>query len=146
MHMYMVWIWLAVILITFFIEAVSMDLLSIWFTFGAFVALIVSLFTDVIIYQTVVFFGVATILLIFTRPLAKKYFKVNKISTNADRVIGKVAIVSEKIESGLRGAVLVDGKEWTAISNSHNTLKKGDKVEVLAIEGVKLLVTEIINK
>ena len=50
-------------------------------------------------------------------------------------------IVTEEISKLNPGEVKVDGKRWTAISDKK--IKKDSKVEILAIEGVKLLVKEV---
>ena len=44
----------------------------------------------------------------------------------------------EDIDDLVIGEVLVDGKKWSAISNE--PIKKGEKVKILKIEGVKLQV------
>ena len=81
------------------------------------------------------------ILLITTRPYLVKKLHVKESKTNLDRVIGMTGIVTEKISSLNPGEVKVDGKRWTAISDSD--IKAGSKVEVLSIIGVKIKVKEI---
>ena len=71
----MIWIWLAVIVIAFVFEAVTMDLVSIWFAIGAILAFIASFISENIAVQLVVFFGSSLVLLAFTRPVAVKYLK-----------------------------------------------------------------------
>ncbi len=134
------YIWLGVIILSFIIEAISMDLLAVWFTIGGLVAFFASLLGANEAIQIVLFVFTSFGLLIFTRPLAKKYFKTNIIHTNADRVIGQKAIVVEPITVTTRGSVKVDGKEWTAVTRDEDTLQTGEVVEVLAIEGVKVIV------
>ena len=62
--------------------------------------------------------------------------------TNADVVIGKDAVVTEKIDNlHAQGAVMLDGKVWTARMNQEGEIAEaGDTVRVLRIEGVKLIV------
>jgi membrane protein implicated in regulation of membrane protease activity len=131
-------VWFAIIIVAGIIEASTMDLTSIWFAAGAFVALIVSLFTDNIFIQASVFLVVSAALLLSLRPIFSRYLKKNDIKTNADRLIGKVAVCTSAILDGERGEVKIEGKIWTAISN--DAVAIGEKVEVLAIEGVKLVV------
>lgn len=139
-------IWLVVIILSFYIEANTLDLISIWFTIGAIAALISGALGADFILQLTIFGLVSILLLLFTRPVAKKYLKINVVHTNADRVIGKIATITAKIESGERGEARVDGKLWTAIAEDSKVYEVGEKVEVLAIEGVKIIVRKIENE
>jgi len=132
------WILLGIIL--FVIEICTINLVSIWFAFGALVTGILSIFVKDITIQIIVFILVSAISLIFTKPLAKK-IKKDIEPTNLDRVIGKIGIVTEEINKLEPGEVKVDGKKWSAISTKK--IKKDSKVEILSIDGVKLKVREI---
>ncbi|MFK5883742.1 MAG: NfeD family protein [Candidatus Izemoplasma sp.] len=144
MEDYMIIVWFVVILIAAFIETTSMDLTSIWFSLGGLVAFIVAIaFPEAILLQTAIFTGVSLLLIFTVRPLAKNYFKTNIISTNADRLIGKIAIVTKEIIVGSRGEVKIEGKYWMAITSGEIDIEVDDKVEILAIEGVKLIVVKL---
>ncbi|MCK7461855.1 MAG: NfeD family protein [Sphingobacterium sp.] len=80
-------------------------------------------------------------MLVLLRPIIQHYLKKNEVLTNADRLIGKYAICLKKITPDERGEVKIDGKIWSAISNE--TVEVDEKVEVLAIEGVKLVVRKV---
>lgn len=137
----MVIIWFALIIFAGVIEASTMDLTSIWFSAGAFFALITAIFwQDNIVLQAIVFIVVSSLMLLGLRPLFKKYIRKNEIKTNADKLIGKIAVCVKPILNGDRGEVKIDGKIWTAISNQDVALD--ERVEVLAIDGVKLVVTK----
>ncbi|NLZ61396.1 MAG: NfeD family protein [Acholeplasmataceae bacterium] len=138
----MILIWFAIIILAGVIEASTMDLSSVWFSAGAFVALIIAIFfPEQYIVQIVVFLIVSLLLLLGLRPLFKKYIRKNEIKTNADKLIGKVAICTKTIPDGERGEVKIDGKIWTAIANE--AIEINTRVEVLAIDGVKLVVKKI---
>ena len=124
------------------IEAVVPGLISIWFALGALAALISALFHAPIWLQIVWFVAVSVIALVLTRPLVRKYVNGRITPTNADMVIGKDAVVTEAIDNlHARGAVLLDGKTWTArMDREDETAKTGETVRVLRIEGVKLIV------
>ncbi len=141
---WMIVIWFIVIVVAALIELNTMDLTSIWFSVGALIAFIFSFipaFGPAV--QIVVFFVVSIILIIAVRPVARNYFKTNSISTNADRLVGKVAVCTKPIVVGERGEVKIDGKYWLAITNGDKDIELDEKVEVLAIEGVKLIVDKI---
>ena len=132
------WIFLAIVL--FIIEILTSNLVTIWFAAGALVTGIFSLFVKDTSIQIIIFLIVSTLSLILTKPVVKK-LKSKIVPTNLDRVIGKIGIVTEDITKLEPGEVKVDGKKWSAISTKKIT--KGSKVEILAIDGVKLKVKEI---
>jgi len=135
----MIYVWFGLIIFAGIIEASTMDLTSIWFSVGAFFALIVAIFLpDYIILQVVIFIIVSVLLLLGLRPLFREYIRKNEIKTNSDKLIGKIAICTKAILDGERGEVKIDGKIWTAIANEDIQLT--EKVEVLSIDGVKLVV------
>ena len=133
--------WLIAMVVLLVIEAVVPGLISIWFALGALAALISALFHAPIWLQIVWFVAVSVIALVLTRPLVRKYVNGRITPTNADMVIGKDAVVTEAIDNlHARGAVLLDGKTWTArMDREDETAKTGETV-VLRIEGVKLIV------
>ena len=141
---YMLFVWFAIIIIAAFIESQTMDLTSLWFSVGSLFALIIAIIdNDNILLQTIVFLVVSFILIATVRPIAKNYFKTNIISTNSDRLIGKIAVCTKEITIGERGEVKIDGKYWMAVTSGEEDINAGDKVEVLAIEGVKLIVVKL---
>ncbi len=134
--------WLVASILMFVIEAVTVNLLTIWFAFGALGALIAALLGAKLWLQVVIFFVVTIITLIAVRPLAKKYFTTKHHEpTNADAVIGKICVVTEDIDNILaKGEVNCMGKMWSARSLKGENIEKGSKAKVHSIEGVKLIV------
>lgn len=130
--------WLIIILFLGFIEAITVNLVTIWFVISGIVSLILSFFIDDFIIQFSVFVILGILLLITTRSWLNKVFKINKYKTNLDRVIGMRGIVTEKITKNLPGEVKVDGKRWMAISDK--TINVDNDVKILEIDGVKLKV------
>lgn len=120
--------------------ATSMALISIWFAAGSLVALVLSAFDVPLWIQLLVFILVSAILLICTRPIAKKHAK-NNIDTNIKIIIGKTAKVIEDIDNlKATGRVRLDGVDWTAISDTGEIIEKDSHVTVTKIEGSKLYV------
>ncbi len=135
----MIFVWFAVIIVAGVIEAMTMDLSSIWFAAGGFFALIFAIiFPDLIWIQVIIFILFSIALLLVLRPIFKKFVKKNEIKTNADSLVGKVAVCVKPILDGERGEVKIEGKIWTAIANED--IQINEKVIVLAIKGVKLVV------
>ena len=81
-------------------------------------------------------------MLVFTRPVAVKYFNRDRVKTNVDSVIGRKGIVTGKIDN-LQGCgqVTLNGQEWTARSLSEGqTIQEGSVVVIREVRGVKLIV------
>ena len=115
-------LWLIIAVILFAIEAVTINLTTIWFGFGALIAMVTAALGGSTNLQIILFVFSTLILLIFTRPIAVKYIK--KTSTNIDTLIGKQAIVTEKIDNlAGTGQVKIDGNVWTARSEGGFIIK-----------------------
>ena len=137
----MLYFWLIAMIVFGLIEAASIGLTSIWFALGALVSMIVAALAGPVWLQVVLFILVSAACLAFVRPLAKTHLNNRKISTNADRAIGKIGVVKEQIcNLEGRGAVYIDGKLWTARSQTGEDIDAEEQVEILSIEGVKLIV------
>lgn len=135
-------LWLAATVILFIAEAVTVNLVTIWFAIGALAAFIAAVAGAQMWLQIVLFILVTAVTLIFTRPLAKKHFNGKHEATNADAVIGKTAVVTESIDNlAARGQVSCMGKIWTARAESDEPVAEGEKVTVKGIQGVKLIVS-----
>lgn len=136
-------IWSAAIILFGIAEAVTAQLVSIWFLVGAIGALITAFLGGNIYIQLIVFIGVSVLALVITRPLVKKYIKPKTENTNADRVIGQNAVVVEEINNIKEtGAVKADGKVWTARSENEDIIEADSIVKVKKISGVKLIVNK----
>ena len=131
-------IWFVAFLLLLIIEIATINLVTIWFAFGAIAAMITTMFTDSVIVQVAVFLVVSIVSLILTKPVMKAFRKTDIEPTNSDRVIGKSGEVIKKISNNEYGEVKVFGNVWTATSKQN--LSVGDKVKVISIEGVKLIV------
>lgn len=138
----MIWVWVGVIVVAVIVEILSAQLLSIWFALGGLAALITSCLTESIAVQVIVFAVVSAVALAAIFPFVRKSLKKAHVSTNADRYIGKMAVVTEDISNiDAKGQVKVDNQIWSARSDSGENLAAGTQVKVLRIEGVKLIVS-----
>lgn len=134
-------IWIAAIIVFGVVEAATAGLTSIWFVLGSVAALISAVCNGPIWLQLALFFVVSIAALIATRPLVSKLMKKDIKPTNADRVLGGIARVTERVDNDVpTGAVYIDGKTWTARSADGAVLDVDAMVRVLRMEGVKLIV------
>lgn len=137
-------VWLVLLLLFSVWEAATVALVSVWFAAGALAALIASAFTADLWLQLAVFLAVSAVTLALVRPLARKRVLPRFVPTNADRVIGRQGVVSEKVDNlAATGVVTVAGMAWTARSEQGEPIPAGTAVTVCRIEGVKLFVTPV---
>ena len=137
-------LWLVALVVLIVAEIVSMGLTTIWFAGGALVAAIAAGFGAPFVVQMILFLAVSLVLLYFTRPVAVKYFNKDRIRTNAESLVGRQAIVVGEVDNlqGI-GQVTVNGMEWTARTTEDGVqLPVGSVVDIVAINGVKLIVEE----
>ena len=133
--------WIALLIVLVIIEAVTAQLVTIWFAAGAAAANIAELLNSHPWLQWLIFIIVSVVTLIATRPLVRKATKQKIQPTNADRCIGQTAVVTEEIDNiAGKGQVHVNGITWTARSADGSVIEKDRKVTVEKIEGVKLIV------
>lgn len=133
--------WLIVMVACLVVEVCTLGLASIWFAGGALLALIIALIGGPFWLQLLVFLVVSIVLLVFTRPVATKYFNQNRTKTNVESVVGKQAIVTVAIDNLKgQGQIVTDGMEWTARSLDSSVIEEGTVVVIEKIEGVKAIV------
>lgn len=139
--------WVVTLVVFLIVEAVTAGLVSIWFVFGSLVALICAALGAAVWLQIFWFVIVSVATLVLTRPLVKRYVDSRSIATNADRSIGRAAVVTERIDNlAATGAVNLDGVVWTARSTDDAVaIETGERVTVRAIEGVKLIVERTVR-
>ncbi len=137
-------VWLILMIVFGVLEAVTVGLTSIWFSLGALAALGISTVTTSIWIQTGVFLGVSLLTLMLVRPVAQKYFNVRRVATNADRIIGQNAVVTQEIDNLKgQGQVSIAGQIWTARSSTDGVISPSTTVRVMRIEGVKVFVSPV---
>lgn len=136
-------IWLIISGLFFIGEIATVGFLVFWFAIGSLVAMIVSIFVpDAIILQTSIFLISSSLLILFTKPLVDKYVTKKTVPTNVNTLIGKKAIVVTNINSlEATGQVKVNGEIWSAKAETEEIIEKGTEVEILQVDGVKLLVS-----
>lgn len=134
-------IWTAIMVLTLIFEIATPVLVSIWFSLGALSAIGAVWLGADLTTQLLVFLVVSIAALALTRPLARRWLDPHIVPTNADRLLGTQCRVTEQIDNDNScGAVYADGKTWTARSEDGTPIPIGETVEILRMEGVKLIV------
>lgn len=148
MEQYMWIIWLALFVLMLVIEGAGPGLVSIWFSFGALIALLVSFIPGVAWWiELIIFVVVSVATLLALRPVVKRFYKRNNIRTNVDSFVGKRGYVIEDITFLKPGAIKIGDVSWTAIPVDNNEkILENEVIEVVAINGNKLVVKKVEDK
>lgn len=133
--------WVAAFIALAVLEAATFGLTSIWFCAGALAAMIFSAAGAPFWLQIAAFLAVSAVAMVLLRPVAKRYLTPRRTATNADRVIGREGVVTERVDNlAATGKISVGGDVWTARSESGEAIEKDCRVRILRIEGVKVFV------
>jgi membrane protein implicated in regulation of membrane protease activity len=139
-------IWLIVSILLVILEICTAAFGSICFAIGAAVAAIAAGLGAGLTWQILIFVVVSMLTFIFLRPFMLKFLdrKSKDVKTNADALVGKRAVVSERIDaSQLTGRVSVDGDDWKAVSEDGSVIEKGTPVEIVKLDSIILTVKAI---
>ena len=141
MALYQIWLIVAFLLIIF--EICSATFGAICFAIGAgFSALAAALCLN-LTWQIVIFAVVSLLTFIFLRPFMLKFLdrKSKDVKTNADALVGRKAVVSERIDAAQHtGRVAIDGDDWKAIAVDGAVIEKGVEVEIVKLDSIILTV------
>ena len=137
-------IWLIVAILCLVVEGLTAGLATIWFAGGAFLALVFALFDTGLGLQVAVFLISSVVLLVSTRKIFVEKLKTGVEKTNVDALLGAEGIVTMKVAPFAPGQAKVKGQIWTVVGTEPDVaIEEGALVKVMAIEGVKLVVTQI---
>lgn len=138
--MWQVWLILAGMFLI--IEIISVGFLVFWFSIGALIAMVASLFIKSIVAQATIFVISSAILLFVTRPFVSKITQKDEVvKTNVYSIEGKVAKVVVDVDpiEG-KGQIKVDGEIWSAKSYNDTVIPKDTEVLIEKVDGVKAIV------
>ena len=138
------WFWLISFVVLLICELMTSSLISIWFCGGAVAALLTEAIGFDFIVQLAVFVVISFVLLVLTRPFAKKILKKEPLKTNVSTLIGKTAVVTKRINnSNSEGEISVDGQIWSAKTVGSEIIEPSSNVVIEEIQGVKAVVKSI---
>lgn len=83
--------------------------------------------------------------LVVIRPLFLRFFyqKSPQARTNTEALIGQVGVVRRQVSQLVGGRVQLGGDDWSAVARETEAIGVGEKVEVLDVEGAKLVVRRV---
>ncbi len=135
--------WILIMVFAAIGELLTLAFYSIWFTIGAFFALIAKWLGVSFSGQFYVFLISSAILILLSEFILKRKFGIIKTPhrMNIDNIVGKEAIVTKEINNieGI-GEVKIAGKRWTAISRDGSIIPAKERVIIEKVDGVKLIV------
>jgi membrane protein implicated in regulation of membrane protease activity len=130
--------------------AVAADLITsaflfMWFALGAIAAIIALMLDFSFTIQIIVFLVVSVVSMLIGYPVVKRTLKksVKVTKTTEQGYIGRKLTADEEITE--RARVKVDGIYWTVQKVGEN-IEKGDSVEIVGLEGNKLLIKKVEKK
>ncbi len=134
-------VWLVVVILLVVIEAMTVNLVTIWFIISGIVTVFLSFFLNDLISQLAIFVLLGILLMILTKPVIEEMKKNKEEKLNLERIIGMEGVVIKEIKKNVIGEVKVDGKTWSAIADKKIPVDSDIVVE--EIRGVKLVVSKV---
>jgi len=140
-----IWFWLIVFIVLLVCEIATSSLISIWFCGGALFSILTNITGFSFLVQLIVFVFGSSLLLVLTRPFAKKILKREPLKTNVSTLIGKKAVVTKQINNNLSsGEITINGQVWSAKNIVENEIiEECSNVIIEDIRGVKAVVKSI---
>lgn len=135
----MMFIWIAIIVITVTIDLVTSNFLFIWIGGGALVSLLAYTLGLNLSGQLVVFIIASIVFTAVGYPAAKKALKtkVPKVLTMEESYIGREFEAKEEIKN--QGRILIDGVYWGVI-NQDETINIGEAFIITGMKGNKFYI------
>ena len=141
---FIAWFWLGLAVLLVVLEIFTAGFVLFWFGIGAAVAGVLALLKFSFIWQILAFVVVSGALVPFSRRFAEKVTGQQPPGIGADRLIDKKGIVIEEIDNlKPTGRVRVDRDEWRADSADNTVIPEGTKINVVRVEGTRLIVEKI---
>lgn len=135
------WGWLAMAIIFMIAELFTAGFFLLAFGVGAGVAAIAAYLGVDPFLQVLIFILVSGVLVLLIRPIARQLNERQRNFVGSDRVLEKRALVLTEINPAHgTGMVRVDAEEWRAVSEDGSVIAKDAIVEVLRIDGTRLVV------
>ncbi|MBR4800357.1 MAG: NfeD family protein [Clostridia bacterium] len=134
-------VWAAITVASVVVEVMTPQLVSIWFAIAAAVCIGLSFIPGLPFWGTIIIFGVLSVILLFSlRPTLTKLMKRNKdLKTNVDSLLGKKVRMIATSDFDDLGQAKVGDVVWSVKSRDGETLKEGEIVEIVDVDGNKLI-------
>lgn len=122
------------------------DLVTIWFSLGALVTGIASLFIESVTVHVVIFVVFSALGMILLRPICIKALKKSGAKTNLEAIVDQTVKIIEPILSDKMGTAKLEGVIWNCITENGEEVASGTICKVIEIQGNKLIVKPTYKK
>jgi len=124
------------------IDIITSSFMFVWFAIGAIAVIIAIAFNVPVVVQAIIFVAVTAVSMAVGYPIVKKTIKktVTKTLTMEEGYIGSEFTITKDID--IKASIKFQGIYWT-VKNVGKPLKKGDLVQIIGIEGNKLLIAKV---
>lgn len=134
-------VWLIAVVVFVAVEAVTYQMVSIWFAIGAAGGLIAYVCGAGLPVQIGVFIILSVVMFAALRPVSVRLAKKRRFKSNAEGLEGKTVLITEEVNNlNGTGKGKIDGMVWTVRAVNDQTISPGATARVIRIEGVKLIV------
>ena len=139
-----VYIWLGVVVASLILEFVTMELVSVWVSIGAFVGMILALCGVNYIVQLIVAIVISVGCILGLRKVTLKFLNKNQDKTNLDLAVGTHVKLLEDVTEEKNGSAKYNGVVWSVKAEDETkTFKAGTFVEIVKVQGNKLVVKKV---
>lgn len=137
--------WLVVGILFLIIEILTPGIfLFTCLSIGCLFALLSSIFTKSLLFQSIIFASVSVISIYFLRPILIKLFTSKIVKSNIDSLIGQRGVVLEPIDGEkISGLIKVQSDIWRAVAKNNQKIFKDEEVVVEKVEGAHLIVKKV---
>ena len=135
--------WVVVFVAALVIEIAVPGLVSIWFSGGAVVSLVLAIFNIDPIFQLLAFVVVSGVLLFLTKVIFKKNIGIQPTTpTNADALLGSEILILSPVSKEYPGEGQIRDITWVVKTLGDETFEKGEFAIVKAINGNHIIIAK----
>lgn len=137
------WVWTGLAMVMGLGEIITAGFFLLPFAIGAGLAAAAAWFDLHDVVQWIAFFGGTGVSMLFVRRFMRSQDQEEGLRIGPSRYVGMNAVVLEEIDMvSSTGLIRVEAEEWRAITD-RGSIPEGATVEVVAVRGTRLLVTEV---
>ncbi len=135
------WMWMILAAVLIIGEMLTAGFFLMWFGIGAAVAGLLDLAGLGVGWQFAAFIVVSGALFAVSRRFAERVTQTQPPGIGANRLIGRKGVVIEPIDNiKASGRVTIDREEWRALGETNDAIPVDATVEVLALDGTRVVV------
>ena len=134
------YVWLALAIILSLLEILTPGFFLLCSGIACLAGMLASMAGLSLTVQILVFSTALILVIAFLRPVLGKFTK--KSRTNAERMLGRRAELTEASSPNEKGKLRMDGVDWPVTSDKE--LPRGTMVEITGLEGITLHVKEVL--